>query len=155
MNPTTFSRILIAIDGSDLAEKAGFTAVDLAQRYSGEVIILHVAKYPPNTLGMNAQHAVSVGLPLADPLTERLKKQAIASMDRVAAYASKSKVPSKKLVVDTSSAIAATIADHAYRDEADLIVVGDTGTNEYRATLTGSVAEGIMHEARCAVMIVR
>jgi nucleotide-binding universal stress UspA family protein len=154
-DPSKFSCVLIAIDGSSLAEKGGFIAVDLAKRYSANVIILHVAKYPPNTLGRGPEHSIPVGLPLSDPLAENLKRHAIASLDRIAAYARKLDVPSSRLVVDTSSSIVETIVNHAYSNNVDLIVLGCRGMNEYKATLTGNVAEGIVDEARCTIMIVR
>jgi len=154
-DPSKFSCILIAVDGSNLSEKGGMIAVDLASKYSASAIILHVAKYPQNTLGVNPNHSVSVGLPLEDPLAENLKKHAVASMDRIAEYARKLNVTSSKVIVDTSSSIVETIANHAYTNNVDLIVLGSSGMNEYRATLTGSVADGVVHAAQCTVMVVR
>jgi len=127
----------------------------MARRYSAALIILHVAKYPVNVLGVSSTHTVEVGLPFTDPIVDRQKKQAKDSMDRVYAYAKKLGVHADLEILDTSSTIVESIADYAYRNNIDLIIVGCLGMSEFRATLTGSVAEGIVHEARCTVMIVR
>ncbi len=127
----------------------------MARRYSAALIIFHVAKYPGNTLGISSTHTLEVGLPLSDPIVDREKQGAKDSMDRIETYAKKLGVRADLEILDTSSTIVDTITDHAYRNGVDLIIVGCLGMSEFRATLTGSVAAGIVREARCTVMVVR
>jgi len=149
------TKILVAVDGSDFAERAGLTAVNIARRYSIPVVLLHVANYPANTLGSGSVHTVSVGIPLADPIIDRQKQRAISSMDRIGGYATKRGVDIDKEIIDTSSSIANTIADFAYRNEVDLIVAGTRGTNEFKSAILGSVSEEIFQVARCSAMVVK
>jgi nucleotide-binding universal stress UspA family protein len=154
-SPLPFTKILCAVDGSSFAERGGLRAAELARRYSSALIILHVAKYPANTLGVSSAHTVEVELSLTDPIVDREKKGAKDSMDRIATYAKKLGVHADLAILDTSSSIVDSIADYAYRNRIDLIIVGCLGTTAFRATLTGSVAEGMVREARCTVMVVR
>lgn len=153
--PATISKILVAVDGSSFAEKAGLTAVNLARRYSTPLILLHVANYPPNLLGSGSVHTVPVGTPLSDPVIDRAKQKAIASMNRIGAYAMKRGVAVDKEIIDTSASIVKTIADFAYRKNVDLIVVGMRGTNEFKSAMLGSVSEEILDAAGCSVMVVK
>jgi len=154
-NSSGFNRILVAVDGSAFSERAGFHAANLAQKYSATLIVLHVAKYPANSLGITSTHTVSVGLPLSDPVVDRMKEGALDSMKKISGYARRLGIIVDEQIVDTSSSIVETIVDFAYHNNVDLIVVGSRGLNTFRATLTGSVSEGILREARCTVMIVR
>ena len=150
-----FGKILATVDGSGLAEIAGYTAADLAKKYSASLAILYVAKYPKNLLGVSSSHTVEVGLPLSDPLADRLKQEASASMNRIGEYARNLDVEANQEIIDTSSSIVGTIMDYVYRNNVDLIVMGSRGTNTFKTELIGSVSEGIFQGARCAVMIVR
>jgi nucleotide-binding universal stress UspA family protein len=154
-DPSPFTKILAAVDGSSLAENAGLKAAEIAARYSAALIVFHVAKYASNSLGVRSTHTIQVGLPLSDPLTDKAKQLAKESMERIASHAMMLDVPTERQIMVTSSPIVETIANFAYRNSVDLVVVGSTGTNDFRATLMGSVAEDIVREAKCAVMIVR
>jgi nucleotide-binding universal stress UspA family protein len=151
----SFAIALVAVDGSGIAERAGLTAVDIARKLSAQLFILHVAKYPPNTLGASVSHSIAVGPPLSDPVIDKSKRQAAASMGRIEAYARTKKVESKREIIDTSSPIVETIADYAYQNDVGLIIVGNRGLNEFRATLIGSVSEGLVQKANCTVMVVK
>jgi nucleotide-binding universal stress UspA family protein len=153
--PPQIHTVLVAVDGSGYSEKAGLWASDVAQKYSAKLFILHVAKYPTNNLGVTTTHAVAVGLPLSDPLVDRQKKNAMALMDKIGSAADKLGLETEKQVLDTSSSISATIADFAYRNNVDLIALGNRGLSEFAETIVGSVAQEVVQKASCTVMIVR
>ncbi len=153
--PVPINKVLATVDGSDFSEKAGYTAAQIALRYSKQLYIIHVAKYPPNSLGVGGTHTVAVGLPLPDPIADQLKKRAVASMDRIAAYATKLSVSTSKRIIETSSSIVESVANYAYQNNIDLIVVGAKGLNAFSSALMGSVSEGIVQEARCSVMVIK
>jgi len=155
LKPANFARILVAIDGSKFAEKAGATASALAQRYSAELVILYVARYPPNALGRGSTHTVAVGLPISDPVIDKEKKNATDSMHRVATFARKFGVETDEQIIDTSSSIVDVICDFAYRNEVDLIVLGTRGLNTFKSSSLGSISDGVADHATCAVMVVK
>ena len=153
--PAKISRILVAVDGSDHAERAAMTAADLARKYSALLEILHVASYPRNMLGIGSAHTVSVGIPMTDSDIDREKKNAIDSMKRIEAFASRLGIAPKMEIVESSGSISDRIIDYAYRENINLIIAGDLGLNQYQSSLMGSVSTGILSKARCSVMIVR
>lgn len=155
LGPADINRILVAIDGSKFAEKAGATAADLASRYSAELVILHVAKYPPNTLGTGSTHTVAVGPPLSDTIVDKEKKNASESMRRVALFAKTLNIDAEEQIIDTSSSIVDVLCDYAYRNVIDLIVLGTRGLNTFKTSSLGSISDGVADSARCAVMIVK
>jgi nucleotide-binding universal stress UspA family protein len=154
-SPAKIGKILVAVDGSDYAERAGLTAVDLAVKYSAELGILHVADYPPNVLGVGSSHTVPVGIPMSDPDVDRQRKRAMDSIERIEAFASKHGIEANSEILQTSDSNSARIVDYAYRENIDLIVAGNLGLNSYQTSILGSVSNGILNKARCSVMVVR
>jgi len=142
------------MDGSQFAENAGITAADLARRYSARLIILHVAKYRSNELEIDA-HSVAVGLPLSDPVVDKLKHEVGESMLRVVTYAKSLGVVVDQQTTNTSSSIEENISNFAYRNEVDLVVLGTRGLNEFKTSLLGSVSEGLVKHSRCSVLVVK
>jgi nucleotide-binding universal stress UspA family protein len=153
--PPQIHTILVAVDGSGYSEKAGLWASDVAQKYSAKLFILHVAKYPTNNLGVTTADTVAVGFPLKDSMVDQQKKNAMALMDRLGSVADKLGLDVEKQVLDTSSSISASIADFAYRNNVDLIALGNRGLNEFQETIVGSVAAEVIQKAACTVMVVR
>ena len=143
-----------AIDGSEHAEKAGLFAVDLAARYRARVILLHVANYPTQYLGLTG-HDVAVGLPLPNEQLESMKKKARVSIDRIGVLARKQNVSISQETIQTESSIAESIAGYAERESVQIIVVGIRGLSNFDPYVVGSVATGLVSRARCSLLIVR
>src|SRR5579862_9342448 len=138
--PERIGKILVAVDGSDDGEKAGFTASDLARRYGAQLVILHVADYPRNMLGVGSGHTVSVGVPMLNPEVDQERKRAEESIDRIESFASRLGIESTNEIVQTSNSIADTIIDYAYHQNIDLIVTGSRGLNSFQTSTLGSVS---------------
>ena len=154
--PLKVDRILVAIDGSADSEKAGLTAVDLAERYSAQIFILHVSNYPQDTLGFGSTHTVAVGLPQPDPEVDKEGKRAQEMMDRIEKIAANRGVTAtSEIIEDASSRISDTILDYGYREDVDLIVTGSRGLNAYLRSTMGSVSTGVVNRARCSVLVVK
>lgn len=148
-------RILVAVDGSEFSERAGLFAVSLARVYRAHLTVFHVAKYPSNQLGVGSTHTLSVGLPLSDSVVDKLKQAATAQMERIAVIAKRSGVGVNEEITDSPSPIVSIISDYAYQNSIDLIVVGTRGLSAYKASLAGSVSEGLVREARCGVVVIK
>lgn len=60
MSPEAFKKIIVAVDGSESSKKAALVAVDMAEKYSAEIVVLHVTTWQRNLrLLENHQHAIS------------------------------------------------------------------------------------------------
>jgi len=152
--PPRIRNILAAIDGSEFAEKAGLFAVELARKYEARLVLLHIANYPAQYLGLTG-HDVAVGLPLPSERVENLKKRSRDSIDRIAAIAHDQKVQIRKEFIETNSSVAQSIADYAERESVQMIVVGIRGVGNFDPYVVGSVASDLVSKARCSLLIVR
>ena len=140
-------KILVAIDGSDQANRAFDFALDLAQKYSAEVMALAVV--PP------------VFLPI--PSLNVMKSQAIADATAeietsFRAVISKAEEKARKRGSTNFSAKLEhgnpdeTIIETAELGKFNLIVVGSRG---YRSYALGSVSSRVAEKATCPVLIVK
>jgi nucleotide-binding universal stress UspA family protein len=140
-------KILVAIDGSDQANRAFDFALDMAQKYSAEVTALAVV--PP------------VFLPT--PSLKFMKTQAIADASAeieksFRVVISEAEEKAKKLRSPNFSAK----LEHGNPDEAiietaelgkyNLIIIGSRG---YRGYALGSVSSRVAEKATCPVLIVK
>jgi nucleotide-binding universal stress UspA family protein len=136
-----FQRILLAVDGSENSYRAIPVAADLARRYEGEVIVLHVREHE---LTWGADIDIETdreAITLVDDIVRRLKEDEV-------------NVSGDVIRVAVGNA-AKAIVDVASRDRVDLIVMGTRGLSEWGRLLMGSVADKVLHLAGCPVLVVR
>ncbi len=140
-----YQNIVIAVDGSDAAEKAFDKAVSIAKDHDARLVIAHVidsrtfatAEAYDRTL---AERAEEYAKELLDSYIEKARNKGLADLVRCIEYGSpKAKVP----------------RDIAQDFKADLIVCGATGMNAVERFLIGSVSESIARHAKCDVLVVR
>lgn len=143
-----FSRILVGLDGSEYSLKALEFAVDLAKKYSSQLVLVHVvmrqiyAINPPEA-GILAGTAIvreleAEGKAILAKGEETVKAQGLPVQARL-----RQGVPAEELL-------------RAATDEkADLIVLGSRGLSQVKAFLLGSVSDKVSHHAKCPTLIVR
>jgi len=136
-----FERILLAVDGSEHSYRAVPVAADLARRYEGDVIVLHVREHELTwgaDIDIETDHEA---ITLVDDIVRRLKDDEVNVSGDIIRVA----------VGNTAKAI----VDVASRDRVDLIVMGTRGLSEWGRLLLGSVADKVLHMAGCPVLVVR
>jgi nucleotide-binding universal stress UspA family protein len=119
----------VAIDGSDAANAALELAIDLAARRERALHIVYVA-----THGENPSLATSI----LEPAAKRVRA---------------ARVPVEMQTLHGAAARA--IADGARRDSSVLIIMGTHGRSGIARAALGSVAAGVIEDARLPVMVVR
>jgi nucleotide-binding universal stress UspA family protein len=150
----TYRRILVALDGSALAESALPQVAMLAQQCGAAVTLLRVvtprgplvAEVPEGAL----QPSPPTELP---PATDRVWRE-------VAEYlgALQRRLGAEGLVVDCSQRggrAADAIVAEARRVGADVILVATHGRGELGRQVLGSVADEVLRQAPCPVLILR
>jgi nucleotide-binding universal stress UspA family protein len=157
------TKILVGVDGSKNSEKALDNALDLAEKFSASILILNVFQPPPE-LGYNVAMQFPVtGLPqdtISNPsnlsvFIQDLRKVHEEILSNAAERAIKLK-PMLKITTElregnTPSQIIATAAEGGF----DLIVLGHLGNSDIKEFLLGSTSERVVHQASCAVLIVK
>ena len=138
-----FSRILVAVDGSDCSERALETGLELAGLTGATLLALAVE-------GPLPAYAATVGE------VDEVKREKDAFFERllaaVQARAADAGVP---LEVELRPGHAAElIVRHARERRADLVVLGQRG-HFLRDRMLGSTADRVAEHAECPVMIVR
>lgn len=150
-------KILVALDGSEHANRALNFALDLAEKYSAKIVLLSVvqpaivplAHYP--TTGMHARIP-----PVAmDTYSKELK----ASHKKVLSEALK-KAKEIKLALKVSTKLVEgrasdKIIETAKEGNFDIIVMGSRGLGDIKKFFLGSVSDRVADEAACPVLIVK
>ncbi|RLL47853.1 universal stress protein [Oceanobacillus piezotolerans] len=140
-----YKNIVVAVDGSQAAEKAFTKSLDIAKRNHAQLILAHVvdsrtfatAEAYDRTL---AERAEEYANELLHSYMVNARDAGITDIIRCIEYGS----PKLK--------IAKTIANNFH---ADLIICGATGMSAVERFLIGSVSESITRHASCDVLVVR
>ena len=145
-------KILIAIDGSQSADHALNFGIDLAEKYSAEVLIATVLNSPEPSL-------VVKGMFFIPNTTEEYMKKLRKFHKKillVARYQSKKNNPKLKISTKLLEGRPADkIVETAKEGDFDLIVIGSRGLGGIKEFILGSVSDRIADHAPCPVLIVK
>jgi nucleotide-binding universal stress UspA family protein len=139
-----FSKILVAVDGSEHSMNAADYAISFAIKYNSQLVLLYVI---PVDLGLFGY---------SPPSIEEMKKEGQEFLDKI-------KLEAVEIDMDiqirseliASPSVVGGIVDFAEKENIDLIVVGTKGRSGLKKLLVGSVASGIINYAHCPVLISR
>jgi len=139
-----FTRIVVAVDGSEVSLRAAEHAARLAKQDGAELLALHVVPAP--------QFEMQGGL--ADNYANA-RRNAKKWMKDVEDMATRNGVVVKAEIVVGAYSVVDAIIGYAETMKADLIVTGTRGTTPSRRILVGSVASGLVEYSGCAVLVIR
>ncbi len=146
-----YKKVLVPLDGSELAECALSYAQNMAKEGSaGEVIILNVFWADVSFIG---EAATSMSFDVED-----LKKNLLIDSQKYLADV-KSRLGSEGIKVKTESVEcnrpAAAISEYARENGIDLIIIGTHGYTGLKKLMFGSVALEVLHNAHSPVLLIR
>jgi nucleotide-binding universal stress UspA family protein len=144
MNKKGFTRVMVAVDGSEVSLRAAGHAARIARQDGAELLALHVVPVPPFEV---------VG-ELADSYA-RARTNAKKWMKDVEDVATRNGIGVKAEVVVGAYSVVDAILGYAETVKADLIVTGTRGTTPSKRILMGSVASGLVAYSGCAVLVIR
>lgn len=138
-----FHKILIAVDGSQIALAAARRGTALARFCGAEVLLCHCRRHVPEFLGEPYyQRVLDAALNEAEslllPLREILSGSEVSFEERVLA-----------------GDAARGIVEAAQLEQCDLIVMGTRGLSDFEGLLLGSVTHKVLVTAPCPVLVVR
>jgi nucleotide-binding universal stress UspA family protein len=149
-----FSKILVAIDGSEISMKAAVYAIDIVKKNKSQLIALTVLDIStPRRISSSFITAPTYGL---KELEEKRKEaqQWLDKFEKLAAKENNVKLKSE-IIEDPISRVGSAIVDYAERENVDLIVIGTRGRTGFKKMLLGSVASDVVTYAYCPVMVVK
>ena len=138
-----YDKILVAVDHSEMSDRAVLAARDLAVLSNGEVWVLHLRE---RELGPKT------GVALPDETTDEAK----AGVDAAVGLLSQAGVKAHGQVRTTIFGYAAReIVNDAIDLNADVIVMGSRGRGDLAGLLLGSTAHKVIHLSDRPVLVVR
>lgn len=153
LKPKKPSRILVAVDGSDISMKAADYAITLAKNNDNneaEIFVINVIDIPPMFKMLPSdtrKQLIRIG-----------RQQATQIFDTIEQIAKRHDVKTNKInteMVETSMSAADEIIRYAKEKGVDLIVVGTKGRSGMSKALLGSVASKVVTYSPCSVLVVR
>ena len=141
--------ILVPTDFSAFSDKAIQQAVDIAEQYNSNLYLLHV-------VDKLQQCAIDYCIPMETMIKvqSESEKEAARKMKEEADKILKAKKISVVFDVKSGTPYEEILKEQQER-KADLIVIASHGRTGILKTLIGSVAERVMREAKCPVLLVR
>jgi nucleotide-binding universal stress UspA family protein len=144
-------RILTAIDGSKPSLKASTFAIDLANKFDAELIVLHVIDPRYKELEI----AISPRPGKFKEIATRVIENGEKIVETVRQKATEKNVNVKTDVISDFASVTQDILEYAKVNKVDIIVVGSRGITGFKKLLVGSVASGVVTYANCPVVVVK
>lgn len=142
-----FHRILVAIDGSEHAQRALSEAIDLAQLAKAKLTVISAHQLPS---------ALFAGGPVAPPIDLGKLERALQREHEQLLEAAVQQVPQDVSVVKVlaEGSPAQAILARAREDDSDLIVLGSRGRGGVASMLLGSVSHQVLQRSGVPVLVV-
>ena len=147
----TFSKILVPTDFSEDSKLALSYAIELAQKFSAEIIVVHVDQPLAPVMVSELNPGLDVGT--MNRIAEEQRLLALRELDQTSARLRESGVKSRGLM--RVGAPFLEILHAAQTENVDLIVMGTHGRTGLAHVLIGSVAERVVNKAPCPVLTIR
>lgn len=138
-----FEKILNPVDGSDHSRRSTNYAIELAQQFGSQIILLHChSRFPVVLSEPYFQQAINEIMKASEELVkpyEDLLDEAGVNYD----------------VRILEGLPGSTIADVVKIEKTDLVVMGSRGVSDFEGLFLGSVAHQVLHKSDCPVFIVK
>jgi nucleotide-binding universal stress UspA family protein len=138
--------IMLATDGSPTAERATGTAIELAKALDTDLVVATVWEIPYTTVGL-------APAPVAGDLAQLGESDARKVATEAAARAEEAGVETRTVVL--RGITVQELCAVAEKFDPRFLVIGSHGWGAVRRALFGSVSTGVLHHARCPVLVVR
>lgn len=140
------AKLLVATDFSPCGEQAGLVAVEWARRFGAELHWVHGAESMPTGTRPSSE-------PLLATYVDRARKHARERLREKGDRARELGLGSEESIIEGTPA--EVVIQRASEVEADCVIVGSHGHTGLRRVWLGSVAERIVRDAPCSVLVVR
>ena len=149
-----FQRIVVPLDGTDLSSRALPYAVELAQKFSSELILISVVS--PSTVvasGVEGPSSVQILVESAQAKDKQAVAEATDRLNAVARDCSAKGI--KNSVIVATGAPAEEILKTCQARKADLVVMTTHGRTGIKRAVLGSVTDAIARSSVVPVLVIR
>ena len=150
-----FSKLLVPIDGSEPSFHAARVAINIANKFNSEIIVLFVVVSPSKSEYANLTGLVTPKQ--IDMIIENAKKESKTWFNRIEDIVKEknSNIKVSTKVILTGIAVYGEIIHYAQEENIDLIVIGTRGRSGIKKLLLGSTASGVVTYANCPVLVTK
>lgn len=151
----TFDKIMLTLDGSDIAAQAAPEAEAIAQRFGSQLVLYTVVEPPTHfqtaALVVDDRKLIEAGQ------ERRLSEEAEAARQNLQTFAATLDLPPEQIEIRVGAAHspAEAIVDFAADNAIDLIVICSHCRSGLGRAIYGSVGDHVLHHAPCPVLLVR
>jgi nucleotide-binding universal stress UspA family protein len=138
-----YDKILVAVDHSEISDRAVLAARDLALLSKGEVWVLHLRE---------REIATKTGVVMTDETESEANAKVSAVVEKLAEVGVKAHGDVRTTLFGYA---ARDIVDDAIEHDADVIVMGSRGRSDLAGFILGSTAHKVIHLTDRPVLIVR
>jgi nucleotide-binding universal stress UspA family protein len=135
-----FERILLAVNRLASSQRAADAAVDIAQKYGAEVVVLHIRERQTTKLGGDDVEQEDGAAEFVEELVRALKDAGVSARGEIQTAAT-GRVPR-------------VILEAAREQDTGLIVMGSRRQSELDELFLESVTDRVLHVAECPVLVV-
>jgi nucleotide-binding universal stress UspA family protein len=136
-----FEQIVLAIDGSDHSHRAAKVAAEVARKWGGQVMVVHVREHEIGRGAVVDMETSQEATQLVAGVVQDLEKEGIKAHGQVF------RAPFGRA--------AHVILDTVEERRAGLVVMGSRGLSDLGGLLLGSVTHKLIHLAKIPVLVVR
>jgi nucleotide-binding universal stress UspA family protein len=150
----SFQRIVAAVDGSPASDRAFRSALELALRFEGELLLVGVHPVGP----IASTEALRPTARMRGRMLEgraRIEEKALRMHLERLREAAHARGLSKVTTVFLLGEPLPSLLSFLERQRAELVVVGSRGLGLGGRLLLGSVSTGLVHQAPCPVLVIR
>jgi nucleotide-binding universal stress UspA family protein len=150
-------RILVTLDGSELAEGVLPHVEDLARRLPAEVCFVRVVELHPSALAMQAgSEGMSGAEPMYELMNQELEMETQAARTRLTNLASEWQAKGITATWEVVRGLAAaSIVESAHARGVNLIAMSTHGRSGFNRLIFGSVAEQVVRDVGLPVLLIR
>jgi nucleotide-binding universal stress UspA family protein len=148
VNVGQFSKILVAIDGSQMSMKAAEYGIAMAKKDNANLVAISVIYTPASTFTYTKQEWF-------DEFLKKSKDESAKWFDKIKKNAADNGVQVKAETVEELYSVPAAIVKYAENENADLIIMGSTGKTGFKRLLLGSVANDVVIHSPIPIMIIK
>lgn len=139
---SSFSKILVPLDGSKYSEKALLRAIELVNAFDSEIILLYVIEkiHPVNFLDRDEYLKIlrTFGDKTLQKADKKLQQKGITA----------------KILLKEGHVVS-EIEKTVKKEKCNLLIVGNKGLGSFTRFLLGSVSNKLAHSSSCTLLIVK
>lgn len=146
-----FGRVLVAVAQDELAGRAVETATGLAGALGAQLAVVHVVDLAVSGMAAAGPMEAGAGPVATQALVEEQEASGRALLDEIAGRLPSGVAETILRIGTPAGEVVATAREWG----AELIVVGTHGRGGLERLMLGSVAEAVLRDAPCPVLVVR